>query len=304
VKKENFFAQFNHRFRIIRSNLTFTECWLCAFKAFKLLNSTSLFIAVNGLAVTAFGLLVYGIALNLNLLFAAFLVTFAVYGLNKFTDKIEDNINRPEISPKVKSFQLVLSVTFMIIGLLIGVLEGVNAFVSLISPVIIGVIYSIKISKATPRLKEIVGVKSVAVGLSWAILGGVLPQSSSTASVEISVLIFVFVFVKVLVGTILCDVLDIKGDAVSGIETVPIRLGLRKTKRVLLILNSLGLFWLLYCINKGLLLQLIPALLFGVLFGYFTIWWFLREKCRRVTASLMLDLEWIPILAIGYLFIA
>jgi 4-hydroxybenzoate polyprenyltransferase len=302
VKEQHFFTEINQKLQKIRADLIAAESWFYALKIFRLMNSTSLLISLNGLFVAAFGFFVYGITMSPDLLFAAFLVTFAVYGLNRFTDRVEDTINRPEISPRVKSLQLVLSAGAMIAGLLIGVLEGFIVLAILISPVVIGIIYSVKISKAFHRLKEITGVKSVAVGLSWAITGCLLPQSNSPVGVDLSVLVFVFIFVKVLVGTILCDVLDMRGDAVSGIETIPLRLGLRKTKRFLIILNSLGLFFLFYFAGRGVFLHLMPTVVFGVLFGYFAIWWFLRDKCRRVTASLMLDLEWIPILTIGYFF--
>jgi pheromone shutdown protein TraB len=39
-----------------------------------------------------------------------------------------------------------------------------------------------------------------------------------------------------------------------------------------------------------------PALIFGVVSSYFAIWWFFSGKCKRLTASLLLDGEWLPII--------
>jgi hypothetical protein len=44
-----------------------------------------------------------------------------------------------------------------------------------ITPLVIGVIYSVKLFPFLPRLKEVVGVKSISVAFSWALTGSLLP---------------------------------------------------------------------------------------------------------------------------------
>jgi 4-hydroxybenzoate polyprenyltransferase len=105
------------------------------------------------------------------------------------------------------------------------------------------------------------------------------------------------------VGTTLCDVLDKKGDLASGVETIPIRLGRNKTKKLLLLLNSLGMLLPIYCVATGTLIRFMPAMLFGVIYGYVAIWFFFKTNCKRFTAVLMLDGEWIPIVMITCLLI-
>jgi 4-hydroxybenzoate polyprenyltransferase len=58
------------------------------------------------------------------------------------------------------------------------------------------------------------------------------------------VLVLVYIFIRILVGTILCDVADRKGDIIAGVETIPLRLGRKKTKKLLIIMNSFAVFWL------------------------------------------------------------
>jgi 4-hydroxybenzoate polyprenyltransferase len=238
-----------------------------------------------------------------DLLLAAFLVTFGVYGLNKVTDKKEDSINRPETVPKTSSYYVVFSVASMIIGFLIGLLEGIIAFTVLFAPIIIGVIYSVRLSKSIPRLKEIIGVKSLAVAATWALTSSLLPNSMFVAKLDATIIVFTYIFIRVFVGTILCDVLDKKIDLASGINTIPIRLGRDKTKKLLIVVNSFGMILLVYCLATGTLIQFLPALLFGVLYGYLAIWFFFKDDCKRFTATLMLDAEWLPIIIIAGLLI-
>jgi 4-hydroxybenzoate polyprenyltransferase len=153
--------------------------------------------------------------------------------------------------------------------------------------------------KSIPRLKEVVGIKSLAVALSWSLTGSLLPESFSQGNANEIIIFFVFIFTKIFVGTILCDVQDIKGDLASGIETIPTKLSKLKTKKLLLIVNSFGLPLILYCIATGLFVQLIPALLFGVLYGYIAILYYFKQRCKRLIAGLMLDGEWLPIVIIA-----
>jgi 4-hydroxybenzoate polyprenyltransferase len=272
-------------------------------KVLRFMVSSSILLALNGVMVVVFGFFLDSSTIMPPLLFAAFLVTFAVYGLNKFTDKAEDSINRPETFPKASGHYLVFSIVAMAFGFLIGLLESTLAFFVLCAPVMIGVIYSVRISKSIPRLKEVVGVKSLVVAASWALTGCLLPDSFSTAKLQVIVIVFVFIFLRIFVGTILCDVLDTKGDLATRVETIPIKLGRNNTKKLVILLNSLGILLPIYCEATGILIRFVPALIFGIVYGYLAIWFFFKNNCKRFTAGLILDGEWIPIVIIICLLI-
>jgi len=271
--------------------------------ALRLITSTSLLLALNASMVVVFSLFLFGSRITPDLLLAASLVTFAVYGLNKVTDKFEDSINRPETAPKFMIYFLVPSAASMFAGLLIGLLRGLIPFIVLMTPVVIGLIYSVRLSESVPRLKDIVGIKSLVVAASWALTSCFLPASICGANLEKTVLVFSYVFTRIFVGTILCDILDEEGDLRSGVETIPLRLGRNKTKKLLVIINSFAVLWLVYCATRGVFMQLMPAAIFGVLYGYFAIWYFLKDRCHKLTARLMLDGEWLPIVLIASIFI-
>ncbi len=284
-------------------NFAFNKTYLPIFSVLKFMTSSSLLLALNGMMVVVFGFFLYNLRIVPSLLLAAFLVTFAVYGLNKVTDKSEDSINRPETSSSSSSYFLTFSIVSMVIGFLIGLDQGFMAFMVLFTPVVIGVIYSVKISKSFPRLKEVVGIKSFVVAVSWALTGCFLPEVDIIVKLQASLIIFVYIFIRIFVGTILCDVLDSEGDLSSGIETIPIKLGRNKTKKLLIVMNSLGILLLVYCQLMGIFVRFLPALLFGVLYGYFAIWYFFKNNCKRFTGGLILDGEWFPIIIIVCLII-
>ena len=273
------------------------------YKTLQFLTASSLLLALNSSMVVAFSFFLYSSAIVPQMLLAAFLVTFSVYGLNKVTDKTEDSINKPELAAKSTEIYLVGSVASMVGGLVIGLLHSTVAFVILIMPLIIGVIYSIKICKPIPRLKEITGVKSLVVALSWAIPGCFLPALSSF-NLLITICIFLFIFGKVFIGATLCDVLDISGDKASGVQTIPVKLGRKNTKTLLILLNSLTLILPIYCMLSGILTQFLPVFVFGIAYEFLAIGWFFSKKCSRISAGLMLDGEWFPLVFIaGFLLL-
>jgi 4-hydroxybenzoate polyprenyltransferase len=283
-------------------NRLFEKTGLSILNVLRYITSSSLLLAFNGSLVVVFSFCLLSYRIIPDLLLAAFLVTFSVYSLNRLTDRVEDSINRPERTTK-PIFFLFLLVVSMLAGLLMGLLEGLNCFIVLLSPLLIGLVYSVRLSKSVPRLKDVVGAKSFAVAASWALTGSLLPVSFYAASLEKVFLDFAYIFIRILVGTILCDVLDRKGDLIAGVETIPLRFGRKKTKRLLIIMNSFAVFWLVYCVTRGLFMQLMPALVFGCLYGFLAIWYFFRDRCRRLAADLMLDSEWLPIVVILSLFI-
>ena len=265
------------------------------YKTLQFMTASSILLSLNSSMVVTFGFLIYGYTLAPPLLLAGFLVTFAVYGLNKVTDKAEDSINKPELVTKRTDYYLFASVVSMIVGLGLGFTGGIVAVIILVMPLILGIVYSIKICKSVPRLKEITGVKSLVVAISWALPGCFLPALFGF-NILIAGCVFFFIFIKVFVGAILCDVLDVVGDASLGVKTIPVKMGVKNTKRLLVVLNTLLLLLPFYCALNGVLVEFLPVFIFGSAYGYLAIWWFTNKRCTRVSAGLMLDGEWFPLL--------
>jgi 4-hydroxybenzoate polyprenyltransferase len=273
------------------------------FQFFNFLTSSSLYLALNSALVVFLGFVLYKTAISIPIMIAAFLATFSVYALNKATDKTEDAINRPTIASKNPRYYLIPSLAALILSLTIGLLDGPLADLILIAPLLVGLFYSVRFSKRVPRLKEVVGVKSILVAFSWAFTGSLLPALMAPVDHELVLLVFVYIFFSLLVNTVLFDVLDLKGDRVSGVRTIPFVLGSRRTKVFLILMNSCLVIWLVYSVSRGLFLSCMPALAFGVLYGYVMIGHFAGRHIRRLRAELLVDGEWIPLVAILRLFL-
>jgi 4-hydroxybenzoate polyprenyltransferase len=264
----------------------------------RLVTSTSVFLAVNAQMVAAFSSLLYGVEVKPVILLIAFFATFSVYNMNRATDRAEDSVNRPETASRETRFFLIPSIVASVLCLTLSASVGAQALLVVLTMFIASVAYSVKLLPSIPRLKEIVGVKSVLVALSWGFTGALLPASAQPVDPTKIALTFAYISFQLLVNTILCDVCDVKGDMTSGVRTLPIVLGLSRTRSLLLIVNSLMLPWLIYCASQRLFLEYMPALLFGAVYGYMIILVFSRKGRERLMVELAVDGEWIPLVTL------
>ena len=261
----------------------------------KLVTSTSVYLAVNAQMVSVFSSLLYKVEIKPIILLISFFLTLFVYNMNKITDTIEDTINQPEIILRGKRFYLLSSFTALLLCMILSLMVGVSALIVVLTPLLASVAYSIKLSDSTPKLKEIVGIKSIVVAVSWGLTGALLPACVQMIEPLKIVLIFFFISVQLFINTILCDIRDIEGDRVSGLRTIPIVLGLSKTRSLLLAVNSLILPWVAYCYSNRLFLEYLPSFYFSLIYGYLIIALFSRKGQSRLSVELAVDGEWIPL---------
>ncbi|MCK4732824.1 MAG: UbiA family prenyltransferase, partial [Methanophagales archaeon] len=211
------------------------------------LTKTTIFLAINAALLAYFSFLLYNISCDLNLLLAAFFVTFTVYGLNKLTDIEEDSINLPEADgfiEKNKYYIICAIIISYITALSLAFLQNPWAILIILFPFCIGVLYSVKISNF--RLKDIIGIKNTVVALSWAVMEAFLPLMVSSKDFLQIMSIFYFVFLILFIHSVIFDIRDIEGDGMSGVKTIPVVFGRQKTKNLLLVLNSTLIPWLAF----------------------------------------------------------
>ena len=239
--------------------------------------------------------MLYGIDVNITIIAASFLGVFSIYTLNKGTDKREDSINKPDQASKPTTYYVVISLVTMILSLILGASVSLFAFLILLTPTLVGILYSVRVSTHLPRLKEIVGAKSVLVAFSWSLYGAFLPLTLHGSIFPKIALVFTYIFMQVIINTIMFDFFDIKGDKESGIRTLPTVLGTEKTKKMLFLVNtSLAIIITLFGI-EGYFLNVMPAIFFGVVYSYVIIWHFIRKPVNRLSAELMIDGSWFPL---------
>jgi 4-hydroxybenzoate polyprenyltransferase len=278
---------------------TITEVKFSLNKFTSFLISTSLFLAISGSLKVLFFCLLFN-TFVLNIVLATFLIIFSTYGLNKLTDIKEDAINAPERAKIIKKIEPVFKFSLVfsfILSLLLGFSVNVLTLPVLLFPLFSGTLYSVKFSKNLPRLKDILGVKNITIALTWAVGSTLLPAICLLEKEIMQILlIFYFFFLKSLINAVLFDIRDIEGDRISGVRTMPVVFGRKKTKNLLLILNSTLIPWLAISYLSGFFYQYLPVLIFAIAYGY----WYISHFCREglkigKSLDLLVDGEWIPI---------
>ncbi len=278
-------------------SLPFQYFYLLSDKFISFLTVSSTFIAINAALLAYFSFLLYDVKVNLNLLIASFLLTFAVYNLNKLTDIKEDSVNVPERAgfiEKNKNCIIFAVAASYVAAFTLSFLQNPLAIFIILFPFCIGIVYSIKISNF--RLKDITGIKNFIIALSWAVIGTFLPLTIPFRNFILIPVIFYFFFIKVFSGSIIFDVRDIEGDKISGVRTIPVVFGMQNTKNLLLILNSTLIPWLTISYLSGFFHQYLPVLIFSIAYGYWHIIHFCKEGLKiGKSLDLLVDGEWIPV---------
>jgi len=275
-------------------------------KTAELFVTTSLFMALNSVLIVYFCARLYEINVPLIIPLQIFFTNIAVYNLNKVTDKTEDKINRPNQTTKFQKYFIGFIIPAIIcyaITLTSGIINGIAFFFVLLPPLLIGFAYSVKIFKNVPRLKEIQAVKSLAVTFSLTLAFTVLPALTATVAPEKIALVFGYIFIQLFINVTIFDLIDIPGDKVANIKTIPTYLGKNGTTRFLYIINSLSLIWLSICLTNNIFTKYLPIAAFGILYNYILIWYFTKNTHKRFLAEIIVDSEGILIAAILWLTI-
>ena len=265
------------------------------FISFLILNS--LFISFVCFSLTYFSFLMFDLEPNLKLLLAMFFTMFGVYNLNKLTDKEEDSVNLPERANYVLgNEQAIITITILsyFTALLLGIFVNILAVIVLLFPLFAGIIYSVELSPKIPRLKDITGMKNIIAALSWTVGIVFLPVICFYEGFITTILLSFFIFINLIVNAVIFDIRDIKGDQENNIKTIPVVIGRQKTKKMLLIIHSTLIPWLVISIYWGFFTRYLPVLIFCIIYGYSYIYYFCStEKIPKYAVDLLVDGEWI-----------
>lgn len=99
-----------------------------------------------------------------------------------------------------------------------------------------GTIYSLsfKVRGKLFRIKNVFLLKNSLIGLVW---GALILIGSGQLNHPVLLSLFVFTSVQVLIGSLIRDVPDLEKDKISGVKSLPVVLGLKKT------------FWFMHSVN-------------------------------------------------------
>ncbi len=160
-------------------------------------------------------------------LFIVFAVTLFVYSFNRLADRAEDRKNLPRRTSFIDRYgtQLfVIGTALYLVATAVAIIGSVPGAPAMVIPLIVAVLYSVV------GLKRILLVKNLLVGLAWGLIPlGVGVYYSALWTVDI-LFLFGFTTVMLTIAAVVFDIKDIEGDRAEGVRTVPIVVGVRRTR--------------------------------------------------------------------------
>ena len=217
-----------------------------------LLIHSNIYIALGAVGSIYASMLMLDMPTEINLLLITFLVTFAVYNINRRTDTSEDKISHPIRHKFIAKFQDYLAgaaVVSYIFAAFFTLQGNPWALIIILIPLIVVSLYSVKwviakkptrleLKKVYGRLKEIPVVKNFVVGFTWSFAVTSLPILYLSYDINLTAIaVFVFIFLRIFIGAVAFDIKDIEADRIHNIMTLPILWGVHKTKSFLIIAN-------------------------------------------------------------------
>lgn len=202
--------------------------------------------------------------MNPLILTAAFVTGFVNYNINRMADFEEDKVNHPDRTKFFLQNRIYFIGIFTFSYALVFFLNLNNLCIFLVSlfPIPFVLAYTKKWiptiwrrERRYIRLKEIPILKNFIVATLWSLFLYLLTFFSLSkdtifASMSWHMLTFlsVFIFFRMFINSTCGDLIGMAGDAKSGVKTIPVLLGYKRTLAFLFLLNtlSLSLFSFLY----------------------------------------------------------
>jgi 4-hydroxybenzoate polyprenyltransferase len=209
---------------------------------FLLYSSLFLGSAAVGMAYTS--CFIQGISWSSHIAAVMFLIVFSVYNLNRKTDEAEDALNhehRFRITKKFERHLFIAAISGYLTALTIAAFHGIAAFCMVTIPLISGIFYSVPILPrwcGYRRLKEIPVMKNLVVSTSWALAFSLVPvYLGASAPGAACLVVFLFIFCWTFVASVLPDIRDRSGDFATGVATIPVLVGVTRSRSILTIIN-------------------------------------------------------------------
>jgi 4-hydroxybenzoate polyprenyltransferase len=179
-----------------------------------------------------------------DLLLMAYLFSLGAYTINRFSDFEEDKISHPGRTSYLdgrRKYMAWISAACFLLGYALALTRNLIFFGALLLPLLLAVSYSFGSDRlkgiiGMSRLKEGLLVKNIAISFGWSlipILVGLYYLELPTAIIAIAP----FIFLRIMVNTIFFDQRDIEADKAFGVMTLPVRMGMAGSSKVMNVLD-------------------------------------------------------------------
>jgi 4-hydroxybenzoate polyprenyltransferase len=210
-----------------------------------------------------------------DLLFMAYLFSFGGYSINRISDFDQDAVSHPDRTAYLRNrmgwLKAGVAVCFAL-GYLLALLRNLVFFSGLLIPLLLAFAYSVgsqrmKDRLGVSRLKEVTLVKNVTVSFAWSLV----PFLVGLYYLQLPAAIFAlapFVFLRLMINTIFFDQRDIDADASFGVKTLPVKMGIAGSSRVIDALDLASGVYLVVIVASGFLPVFAAGLLVFVPYSF------------------------------------
>lgn len=256
----------------------------------------SLIPAISGIFTLKVSLIIAGEDISLPTVVGAFLVIYTAYAQDRIRGGEEDSLNRGELLCANRQISMVIVILTYAMALILLYPDYLGP--ALVPPAV-SYIYSrgIVLGKWKVNIKGRFMAKNIVVALVWSYF-----IAAFLTSFMMKVVVSYFIFIKGFINTVIYDFRDFMGDSLIGVKTLPVCLGVKKAKSILLALHLQLHVGLLILYLQGYWgFPSIILLSFGI--GLFYILYFSTSKPRNnILRDVVVDWEWALILAGVLLF--
>ena len=210
-----------------------------------------------------------------DLLLMAYLFSFGAYTINRISDFKQDAISHPERTAYLKNrmgwLKGAVAACFGL-GYVLAFLRNVVFFTGLLLPLMLAVAYSVGSERVkgrigVSRLKEATLVKNVTVSFGWSLV----PFLVGLYYLQLPAALFAlapFIFLRLMVNTIFFDQRDVEADSSFGVKTLPVKLGMRASTRVMDVLDLASAVYMAVAVAAGVMPLFASGLLVFVPYSF------------------------------------
>jgi len=210
-----------------------------------------------------------------DLLLMAYLFSFGGYTINRISDVNQDAVSHPERTAYLRSRMGWLKVAVAVcfgLGYLLAFLRTFVFFCGLLIPLLLAFAYSVGSQRmkerfGVSRLKEVILVKNATVSFSWSLV----PFLVGLYFLRLPAAMFAlapFIFLRLMINTIFFDQRDVDADASFGVKTLPVKMGMAGSSRVMDALDLASGAYLAAILASGLLPGFAAGLLVFVPYSF------------------------------------
>jgi 4-hydroxy-3-methylbut-2-enyl diphosphate reductase len=215
---------------------------------------SSLYLSLGAVSTCYASLVFQDVKPSITILSIAFFYVFATHIFNRYNERLKDEFSDPVRGRFFRNYGKTLIISAIIASftsLYLSYVLGIIPFILLLFSYLMGIIYSIRIVPEKlqsflkyKRLRDVPGSKDIFVSLAWAWVIVLIPILNQGMYFPYkSMTILGFVLLMVFIRSVVFDIASIESDRIVGRETIPIIIGPKRTKTMLLIITVItGIF--------------------------------------------------------------